>query len=93
MGLDKTRSPSERAETPLTAAILAGRWIRTAARDDAAGRTWAANPDARGRSALAAPDPASLYAGAAGIVLFFLERGWPGSPQVSHQAEKPRPDI
>ncbi|SET08550.1 lanthionine synthetase LanC family protein [Nonomuraea wenchangensis] len=73
MGLDKTRSPSERAETPLTAAILAGRWIRTAARDDAAGRTWAANPDARGRSALAAPDPASLYAGAAGIVLFFLE--------------------
>ncbi|MEU6726853.1 lanthionine synthetase LanC family protein [Nonomuraea wenchangensis] len=73
MGLDKTRSPSERAETPLTAAILAGRWIRTAARDDAAGRTWAANPDARGRSALAASEPASLYAGAAGIVLFFLE--------------------
>ncbi|MED7930798.1 lanthionine synthetase LanC family protein [Nonomuraea sp. LP-02] len=73
MGLDKTRSPRERAETPLTAAILAGRWIRTAARDDAAGRTWAANPDARGRSALAAPEPASLYAGSAGIVLFFLE--------------------
>ncbi|MEW9552142.1 lanthionine synthetase LanC family protein [Nonomuraea sp. NPDC050783] len=73
MGLDKTRSPSERAETPLTAAIMAGRWIRTAARDDASGRTWEANPDARGRSALAAPEPGSLYAGAAGIVLFFLE--------------------
>jgi lantibiotic modifying enzyme len=72
MGLDRTRSPSERAETPLTAAILAGRWIRAAAVDDEGGRRWRANPDARGRSALAA-EPASLYAGAAGIVLFFLE--------------------
>ncbi|MCK2212223.1 lantibiotic modifying-like protein [Actinomadura sp. ATCC 31491] len=73
MGSDKTRSPSERAETPLTAAILAGRWIRGAAQDDASGRAWAANPDGRGRSALTTPEPASLYAGAAGIVLFFLE--------------------
>ncbi|MGP3962172.1 lanthionine synthetase LanC family protein [Nonomuraea sp. 3N208] len=73
MGLDTTRSPSERAETPLTAAVLAGRWIRAAAVDDAHGRTWLANPDARGRSALSAAEPASLYAGAAGIVLFFLE--------------------
>ncbi|MFI6918840.1 lanthionine synthetase LanC family protein [Nonomuraea spiralis] len=72
MGLDRTRSPSERAETPLTAAIMAGRWIRTAAVDDGRGRHWRANPDARGRSA-AAGDSASLYAGAAGIVLFFLE--------------------
>ncbi|MDP4502318.1 lanthionine synthetase LanC family protein [Nonomuraea turcica] len=73
MGLDTTRSPSERAETPLTAAILAGRWIRAAAVDDAHGRIWLANPDARGRSAFTVAEPASLYAGAAGIVLFFLE--------------------
>jgi lantibiotic modifying enzyme len=73
MGLDRTRSPSERAETPLTAAIMAGRWIRSAAVDGAPGRGWRANPDPRGRSALAAPEPGSLYAGAAGIVLFFLE--------------------
>ncbi|SDK05368.1 lanthionine synthetase LanC family protein [Nonomuraea jiangxiensis] len=73
MGLDRTRSPSERADTPLTAAILAGRWIRSAAEEDTGGRRWKANPDARGRSALASAEPASLYAGAAGIVLFFLE--------------------
>ncbi|MEV1240358.1 lanthionine synthetase LanC family protein [Nonomuraea sp. NPDC049750] len=72
MSLDRTRSSSERAETPLTAAIMAGRWIRSAAVDDERGRHWRANPDPRGRSALAA-EPASLYAGAAGIVLFFLE--------------------
>ncbi|MFI7702245.1 lanthionine synthetase LanC family protein [Nonomuraea sp. NPDC049480] len=73
MGLDRTRSPSERAETPLTAAIMAGRWIRSAAVDDGPGRRWSANPDVRGRSALTAAEPGSLYAGAAGIVLFFLE--------------------
>ncbi|MEU7853359.1 lanthionine synthetase LanC family protein [Nonomuraea sp. NPDC049141] len=72
MSLDRTRSSSERAETPLIAAIMAGRWIRSAAVDDERGRHWRANPDPRGRSALA-PEPASLYAGAAGIVLFFLE--------------------
>ncbi|MGV9329397.1 lanthionine synthetase LanC family protein [Streptosporangium sandarakinum] len=72
MGLDPTRSSSARAETPLTAAIMAGRWIRSAAVDDERGRHWRANPDARGRSALS-PEPGSLYAGAAGIVLFFLE--------------------
>lgn len=72
MGWDRTRSPGERAETPLTAAIMAGRWIRSAAVDDVRGRHWRANPDAHGRSA-AAGDAASLYAGAAGIVLFFLE--------------------
>lgn len=57
---------------PLNAAILAGRWIRSAAADDEHGRHWRPNPDHRGRSAVA-PQPASLYAGAAGIVLFFLE--------------------
>ncbi|MER6942904.1 lanthionine synthetase LanC family protein [Nonomuraea sp. NPDC000554] len=72
MSLDRTRSSSERAETPLTAAIMAGRWIRSAAVDDEHGRHWRANPDVRGRSAVA-PEPASLYAGAPGIVLFFLE--------------------
>ncbi|MBG0822668.1 lantibiotic modifying-like protein [Planomonospora sp. ID91781] len=72
MSLDQTRSSSARAETPLTAAVMAGRWIRSAAVDDGRGRHWKANPDPRGRSALAA-EPASLYAGAAGIVLFFLE--------------------
>ncbi|MFC4059224.1 lanthionine synthetase LanC family protein [Planomonospora corallina] len=72
MSLDQTRSPSARAETPLTAAIMAGRWIRSAAVDDGRGRHWRANPDPRGRSALTA-EPASLYAGAAGIVLFFLD--------------------
>ncbi|MFI6813969.1 lanthionine synthetase LanC family protein [Nonomuraea sp. NPDC050328] len=63
---------SEHASTPLTAAIAAGRWIRTAAVDDTDGRHWRANPDPSGRSALA-PELHSLYAGAAGIVLFFLE--------------------
>ncbi|WP_113704153.1 lanthionine synthetase LanC family protein [Nonomuraea lactucae] len=72
MSLDRTRSTSERAESPLTAAILAGRWIRTAAIDDEHGRHWQANPDPRGRSAVT-PEPWSLYSGAAGIVLFFLE--------------------
>lgn len=71
MGLDGTRSPSEH-ETPLNAAILAGRWIRSAAVDDHRGRHWQANPDSRGRSAVGT-ESASLYAGAAGIVLFFLE--------------------
>ncbi|HEX4817964.1 MAG TPA: lanthionine synthetase LanC family protein [Nonomuraea sp.] len=73
MGLDRTRFPGERAETPLAAAVLAARWIRSAAVDDGGGRRWCANPDPRGRSALAAPESASLYAGSAGIVLFFLE--------------------
>jgi hypothetical protein len=72
MGLDRTRSPSERAETSLTAAVMTGHWIRSAAVDDERGRHWQANPDPGGRSALAA-EPASLYAGAAGIVLFFLD--------------------
>ncbi|GII00109.1 lanthionine synthetase LanC family protein [Planobispora takensis] len=71
MGSDLTRS--SRAETPLTAAVSAGRWIRRAAVDGEHGRHWKANPDPRGRSALNPAEPASLYAGAAGIVLFFLE--------------------
>lgn len=61
-----------RAETPITAAITAARWVRSAAVDDETGRHWRANPDPRGRSA-GAGSPSSLYAGAAGIVLFFLE--------------------
>jgi lantibiotic modifying enzyme len=73
MDSERIRSPGDRPETPLIAAILAGRWIRGAAVDDGRGRRWVANPDARGRSALSAAEPASLYAGAAGIVLFFLE--------------------
>ncbi len=72
MSLDQTHPSSSRAETPLTAAIGAGRWIRSAAVDDDHGRFWLANPDPHGASA-AASTPASLYAGAAGIVLFFLE--------------------
>ncbi|WP_157247533.1 lanthionine synthetase LanC family protein [Nonomuraea typhae] len=63
---------SHERTTSLNAAILAGRWIRTAAHDDERGRRWQANPDRRGRAAVAA-EPASLYAGAAGIVVFFLE--------------------
>ncbi|MBX6383434.1 MAG: lantibiotic modifying-like protein [Microbispora sp.] len=59
-------------ETPVTAAVTAARWVRSAAIDDDLGRRWRANPDPGGRSA-AAGDPSSLYAGAAGIVLFFLE--------------------
>lgn len=62
MGLVRTRSPGERAETPLAAAILAGRWIRTAAVDDVGGRRWRANPDARARSALVAARPAQWTA-------------------------------
>ncbi|WP_068924061.1 lanthionine synthetase LanC family protein [Planobispora rosea] len=72
MGLDWIHSPGECAETPLTAAVAAGRWVRSAAVDDERGRHWRANPDPRGGSAVT-PEPASLYAGAAGIVLFFLE--------------------
>ncbi|GAA1295612.1 hypothetical protein Psi02_11360 [Planotetraspora silvatica] len=60
------------AETPTTAAVMAARWVRSAAADDALGRHWAANPDPQGRSAKAG-HPSSLYSGAAGIVLFFLE--------------------
>ncbi|MEU7916094.1 lanthionine synthetase LanC family protein [Microbispora bryophytorum] len=77
MGPDPFRSSDERAETPLTAAIMAGRWIRTAAVDDESGRRWRANPDPHGRAAPpGGPAPlysASLHSGAAGIVLFFLE--------------------
>lgn len=69
MSLDPARSAGERADSLLRVAVGAARWIRTAAAGD--GR-WLANPDASGRSALA-PEPASLYAGAPGIVLFFLE--------------------
>ncbi|MGI5271913.1 lanthionine synthetase LanC family protein [Nonomuraea sp. CA-218870] len=72
MSLDKTRPQSARADSPLSAAILAGRWIRSAAVDGGQGRHWLANPDPRGRSAVTA-EPSSLYSGAAGIVLFFLE--------------------
>ncbi|WP_432923392.1 lanthionine synthetase LanC family protein [Microbispora sp. CA-135349] len=72
MGLDPIRSSGERADTPLTAAIMAARWIRTAAVDDERGRRWRVNPDPRGK--VATPGgPASLHSGAAGIVLFFLE--------------------
>ncbi|MFC4005921.1 lanthionine synthetase LanC family protein [Nonomuraea purpurea] len=72
MSLDRIRSSSARADSPLTAAILAGRWIRDAAVDDEHGKRWLANPDPRGGSAVS-PEPWSLYSGAAGIVLFFLE--------------------
>lgn len=72
MSLDRIRPSDARADTPLTAAVSAARWIRSAAIDDEHGRRWRANPDPRGRSALA-PEPSSLYAGAAGVVLFFLE--------------------
>ncbi|GAA3036835.1 lanthionine synthetase LanC family protein [Streptosporangium longisporum] len=59
-------------ESPLATAVEAARWIRSAAVDDERGRHWRANPDPHGRAAM--PDhPLSLYSGAAGIVLFFLE--------------------
>ncbi|MFI6390465.1 lanthionine synthetase LanC family protein [Nonomuraea sp. NPDC050547] len=63
---------SHERTTPLNAAILAGRWIRSAGSDHGHGRRWQANPDHRGRAAVGS-EPASLYAGAAGIVLFFLD--------------------
>ncbi len=70
MGTDQ--EGSARAGSPLRAAVLAGRWIRSAAVDDSLGRRWQANPDPHGRSASAGPS-SSLYAGTAGIVLFFLD--------------------
>lgn len=72
MSSDPVRRGGGRAETPLSAAIAAARWIRSSAVDDQDGRHWKANPDPGGRSA-GTPEPASLYAGAAGIVLFLLE--------------------
>ncbi|GAA1005359.1 hypothetical protein Aple_094260 [Acrocarpospora pleiomorpha] len=62
----------QRAESPVAVAMGAGRWIRAASVDDARGRRWRANPDPGGASA-APGQEASLYSGAAGIVLFFLE--------------------
>ncbi|WP_326830107.1 lantibiotic modifying-like protein [Streptosporangium sp. NBC_01810] len=58
--------------SPLATVIETARWIRSAAVDDERGRHWQANPDPRGQAAM--PDhPLSLYSGAAGIILFFLE--------------------
>ncbi|MFJ2032178.1 lanthionine synthetase LanC family protein [Streptosporangium sp. NPDC087985] len=65
-------SPEPGAASPLRTAVNAARWIRSAAVDGERGRHWQANPDVRGRSALPG-QPLSLYSGAAGIVLFFLE--------------------
>ncbi|MER7209616.1 lanthionine synthetase LanC family protein [Streptosporangium sp. NPDC000239] len=65
-------SPEPGTESPLRAATEAARWIRSAAVDDERGRHWKANPDPRGKAALTG-HPLSLYSGAAGIVLFFLE--------------------
>ncbi|MBO3749461.1 lantibiotic modifying-like protein [Streptosporangiaceae bacterium NEAU-GS5] len=72
----------------LAAAVGTARWVTSAAVDGSAGRAaggsadgptgepsirhWQANPDPGGRSARAG-DASSLYAGAAGIVLFLLE--------------------
>ncbi|MCW2880662.1 MAG: Lantibiotic modifying protein-like protein [Sphaerisporangium sp.] len=72
MSPDRSHPSWPRAETPFTAAIKAGRWIRSAAVDDERGRHWRANPDPQRHSARSG-QPGSLYAGAAGIVLFFLE--------------------
>ncbi|TDD01190.1 lantibiotic modifying-like protein [Nonomuraea deserti] len=72
MSMDRTRPSSARADSPVSAAIRAARWIRSAAADDEHGRRWLANPDLRGGSAVT-PEPWSLYSGGAGIVLFFLE--------------------
>ncbi|MEZ7124950.1 lanthionine synthetase LanC family protein [Nonomuraea sp. AD125B] len=72
MSLDEIRPMSARAHSPMTAAISTARWIRSAAVDDEHGRHWRANPDRHGRPALR-PRPRSLYSGAAGVVLFFLE--------------------
>ncbi|SDK63659.1 Lanthionine synthetase C-like protein [Nonomuraea maritima] len=70
--MDKICARRGRADSPLAAAVMAGRWIRSAAADDEHGRRWQANPDPRGNSAVT-PEPWSLYSGSAGIVLFFLE--------------------
>ncbi|MEV0617517.1 lanthionine synthetase LanC family protein [Nonomuraea sp. NPDC050404] len=72
MSVDRARSPGERADALLGAAVRAARWIGSAGAGDERARHWLANPDPGGRSALA-PEPVSLYAGAPGIVLFLLE--------------------
>jgi hypothetical protein len=72
MSLDEIRPKSARAASPLTAAVSTARWIRSAGVDGEHGRHWVANPDPHGRSAVGS-QPRSLYSGAAGVVLFFLE--------------------
>ncbi|GAA3846064.1 hypothetical protein GCM10022226_81950 [Sphaerisporangium flaviroseum] len=72
MSPDRSHPSWPSAETPRTAAVMAGRWIRSAAVDDERGRHWRPNPDPR-RDSAGSGRPGSLYAGAAGIVLFFLE--------------------
>jgi lantibiotic modifying enzyme len=53
----------------LDAALRAEHWLRSVAIDTAAGRTWPVTP---GDAARGKPDP-SLYSGAPGVVLFYLE--------------------
>ncbi|MET8141075.1 lanthionine synthetase LanC family protein [Sphaerisporangium sp. NPDC005288] len=72
MSPDPSHPSWPRGESPLAAAISTGRWIRSAAVDDERGRHWRANPDPGRRSARSGR-PGSLYAGAAGVVLYFLE--------------------
>jgi lantibiotic modifying enzyme len=59
-----------RSDRPyLDAALRAERWIRSTAIDTPRGRTWPATPGEDGRGAPAT----TLYSGAPGVVLFYLE--------------------
>lgn len=68
LGLAACASRGESEPTPwLEAAIETGIWLRSVGVDTEAGRTWPADP--------VAPEsvPTNLYAGSAGVVLFFLD--------------------
>jgi lantibiotic modifying enzyme len=74
----------------LDAALRAERWIRSTAIDTRLGRTWPATPGEDGRGVPAT----SLYSGAPGVVLFYLElHAYTGEPRFLDEAVRGALDI